>query len=167
MLLREIYRRVEKTNLKSFTLLFGVCLAIIGAILYLVTMCSWMFLAYIAWRDSSPQFPVDWWQFRHAIAAPLLFGIFISAILKRKKTRLFIFLLASAFVIMICWSLYDCYHRNYQVGTHSLEYGWDNYHVLGKGARHYYFNWPWLMELEPWLPHRKTRPNKSDAGNAQ
>ena len=167
MLIHEIHHRVAKANLKSAALFVGVCLAITGAMLYLVIMCSWILLAYIAWRDSSPQCPANWWEFRHAVAAPLLFGIFVAAIAKRKKTKVFLFLLAISLVIMICWSLYDCYQSNYQVGTHSLKYGWENYHVLGKGARHYYVNWPWLTELEPCLPHRGPRANKVDSGDSQ
>ncbi len=141
----------------------GVFVAVSGASIYLMIMGSWVFLAYITCCDSSPESPAYWWAFRHAIAAPLLFGIFFMAILKRKKTRLFASLLISAFVIMICWSIYDCYEENYQIDTHSGKYGWENYHVLGKGARHYYVNWPWLTELGPYLPQKERRPEDPNA----
>jgi len=135
--------------------LVAVILAVLGALGYLVAMYWWSRTAYDLYQMESRNQGPDWWELRHAIAAPLLFGTFLAAILMRRRTKVFRAFLAAACVTMVCWSLYDCYHRHYQIGSRSLEYGWGNYHVLGKGAQHFYFNWPWLTGLEPWLPSKR------------
>lgn len=133
---------------------FWVGIAILGAVLYLEIMAGWAFLAYVACKNSSNGSGIVWWELRHAIAAPILFGLFLAAALKHRQRQVFATLLTTALSLMVFWSLYDCYHHHYQIGMHSLRYGWNNYHVLGKGARHIYINWPWLTDLEPWLPHK-------------
>ena len=151
-------KKTRHSDLKWGLHVLAVSFAIMGELTYLAIMCGWGLLAYLAWRDAPPKYPPNWWELRHAVTAPLLFGTFLAAILMRKRAKVFRTLLAAAFATMACWSLYDCYHRSYQIGTHSLEYGWDNYHVLGKGARHVYVNWPWITELELWLPQKKSKP---------
>ena len=125
--------------------LVAVILAVLGALGYLVAMYWWGRIAYDLYQMKSRNQGPDWWVLRHAVAAPLLFGTFLAAILMRRKTKVFRALLAAALVTMVCWSLYDCYHGHYQIVALTSN----------SGCMHVYFNWPWLTDLEPWLPFKR------------
>ncbi len=118
-----------------------------GAMFYLIVIASWILLAYAELRDSAIA-DADLRRFWHAIPAPLLFGMFLTALFKRKKKRFLHLMLVSALLIMLCWSLYDGYQGHYQY------WAWIDVRVCSNGAYHYYLNWPWMNEIEPWLPYK-------------
>ena len=145
----------------------SIVLVAFAALLYLVISCLWGFMAFLVKYHASSVNPPEWSYFWRAVPAPLLCGLFVVALVLRKRKFVFRGLVAVAVGIMIVGSLYDCLNQNYQVATHSMEHGLGNYHVLGKGAEHMYLNWPWLTDLEPWIMRLKTSPNKTSEGIRQ
>lgn len=131
-------------GMKAILKTCGVIIALCGTIYYSLALLAWVLLIAMAIRDATPTRMIEWNRFTTALAAPLLLYMSIMTIRYREKSRLQLVTILAALTIAVIWSWYDGKHGNYQIGTHSNEFGWEQYHVPGNGARHIYVNWPWL-----------------------
>ena len=119
----------------------GIVVAWLGVAVYVSSFTQWCFMLILKIRVQ-PNGP--WAEFFNVLPCVLLLAIFITAALQRCNARRHWSLLMLALITMVVWSSYDYTHANYQIGEHSDDRGWDQYHVLGEGATHHYINWPWL-----------------------
>lgn len=76
-----------------------------------------------------------------ASAAPLLFGLFLGALLSRRRLRRRAVLVVLAVVIAVGWSVVDAWTQNYQIRVMTLNHG----------CEHVYFNWPLMMKLDCYI----------------
>jgi len=146
---------ITKTDVR----LLCVGLAGVGAVTYLAVGVLWIWVYCLFTRDEGLH-AIDWSQLWFALPVPILFGTFLWASLSWKHLPRCAALLTLGVMTAAAWSVYDAWNQNYQVGTHSLEHGLDQYHVIGKGAEHHCWTWPWLVDLEPYVLKLKTAPNK-------
>jgi hypothetical protein len=120
--------------------------AILGVAVYAMSIFCWILLLRIlepcnaksgfVW-EALPRLPIS------ASAAPLLFGLFLAALLCwRRRPRRSKSLVITAVSIAAVWSFCDAWTQNWQIHVESL--------TLGQSHR-CYNNWPWMTELDVYV----------------
>ena len=119
----------------------GMLIASVFAAMYVAALAQWLLMVVLMCRFADS---AHWPVLYQAFPCVLLLGIALVALYNRRNLKKLWTLILLAATIMVCWSAYDYAHENYQVGEHSAAHGLEQYHVPGRGATHYYINWPWL-----------------------